>query len=252
MEALNSFIQKYMGLGFTVPLLLVGMVMYISWTAAYYFIVTSCRQQKSYGVPFVCLCFNVIWECIFTFQLAGQNLAPFFRIGNGIWFLVDVVILSEFLKFGRDVQIYPLVKKHFYLVVAGTLTLCGTGLYTFTFFYGDSTGAASSMTMNLVMSILYIFMLFGRYDDLRGLSYEAAWCKMIGTGAGSVFLYFWLPRQYVNGILYDWNNTPHQPTIHQPSTFSHMHFLFISIFLIDCTYIYLLGQRRTELAAQKA
>ncbi|MEZ4406436.1 MAG: hypothetical protein R3A52_08180 [Polyangiales bacterium] len=63
------------------------------------------------------------------------------------------------------------------------------------------------------------------------MSYGAAWLKMIGTAAGSVFLYRWWPAQFVNGRLIT------HPTIAEPVTYSYMVFLYVSILLADCVYI---------------
>jgi hypothetical protein len=228
--------------GFSPALIGVGLVMYGAWTLAYLYIIISCFKQKSYGVPMITLCFNVIWEFCFSFNVMGSNLFWFFVWGNRLWFVFDVVIALQFFLYGRAQQVIPVLQRHFYLLAVATLLACSVGLYTFSFYFNDIQGAASSMTMNLVMSILYIFMLFNR-PDCRGLSYPAAWLKMIGTAGGSVFLYVWWPAQFQNGRLI------RHPEIPEPRTYSFMLFLYISIFVIDCTYIYLFAKRRRELAS---
>ena len=226
--------------GFSPGLLLVGCVMYGAWTAAYFFIIVSCFKQKSYGVPWVCLVFNVVWEACFSFNLLDQRLFWFFLWGNRLWLAFDLVIATQFLMYGPRVQVQPLLRRYFYPVAALTLALCVGGLVTFTPFFNEFTGSASSMMMNFVMSLLYIFMLLER-PDLKGISYPAAWLKMIGTAGGSVFLYFWLPAQFENGHL---RTHPDVPT---PRTWAFMWYLYISIFVIDCIYIALVAKRRKEL-----
>lgn len=226
--------------GFSPAMMVVGGVMYLAWTAAYVCIIVSCHRQKTYGVPWAFLIFNVIWEFCFSFNVLDQRLFWFFLWGNRLWLVFDIVIAVQFLAYGRAVQVQPFLKRHFHEVALGTFLLNAVGLATFTPFFNEFTGAASSMMMNFGMSLLYIFMVFDR-PDLRGLSYPAAWLKMIGTGAGSVFLYHWLPAQFADGHMIT------HPDVPTPRTYSFMHFLYVSIFLIDCLYIALLTRRRREL-----
>ena len=215
--------------------------MYLAWTTAYLFIIISCFKQKSYGIPMVVLCFNVIWEFYFSFNVLGSDLFYFFVWGNRLWFVFDVIIVYQFFRYGRERQVIPFVKKYFYPIAIFTLIMMAIGIYTFSFYYNDLQGASSSMTINLVMSILFIFMLFYRYEDCNGLNYPAAWLKMIGTAAGSVFLYVWWPAQFENGELIN------HPGIPEPPTYSWMHFLYVGILLVDLVYVWQLGKRRKEL-----
>lgn len=226
--------------GFSPGLLLVGCVMYGAWTAAYFSIILTCHRQKSYGVPWVSLVFNVVWETCFSFNLLDQRLFWFFLWGNRLWLAFDLVIAAQFLMYGPRVQVQPLLRRHFYPVAALTLAFCVGGLVTFTPYFNEFTGSTSSMMMNFSMSLLYIFMLLER-PDLRGISYPAAWLKMIGTAGGSVFLYFWLPAQFENGHM---RSHPDVPT---PRTWTFMWYLYISIFVVDCIYIALVAKRRREL-----
>ena len=249
MNILNQLLAQP---GFTPPLLIAAVVMYGAWTYAYYRVIRSCCEQKSYGVPMVLLCLNIVWECIFAFNLAHSNLAYFFRIGNGIWFFFDIVMVYQFFRYGREAQVVPFLREHFLKVAVLTLFCSAVALFNFTIYFNDIKGVTSSMTMNLTMSVLYILMLFHR-PDMRGLDYRAAWAKMFGTAGGSVFLYFWWPKQFnESGLLLDVANngaaTVHQPEIHAPYSYTYMLFLYLGILFFDLVYIYLLTQRRKAIA----
>jgi iron complex outermembrane receptor protein len=228
--------------GFTPALLGVAVVLYAAWTAAYLCIIVRCHRDQSYGVPFASLSFNVVWEACYSFNLLDQRLSPFFLWGNRAWLLFDLVLYYQFLRYGPKVQVLPWLARFFYPAALVTLVLNAVGLATFTSAFHAYTGSASSMAMNFSMSILYIFMLSNR-PDLRGLSYPAAWLKMIGTVAGSVFLYSWLPAQYAGGELY------RHPGVPPPGNFHFMHFLYVGIFVADVVYITLFTIRRRELRA---
>src|SRR5689334_1041737 len=113
--------------GFSPALLIVGVIMYGAWTTAYLCIIVSCFRQRSYGVLMVCLCFNVIWEFCFTFQVLQQHLFFFFLVGNGLWFLFDVIIAYQFFRYGREAQVIPFIKDNFHSVAIFTMIICGAG-----------------------------------------------------------------------------------------------------------------------------
>jgi len=229
--------------GFTPALLIVGLIMYGAWTAAYLAIIVIGFRQKTYGVPLVCICLNVVWEFLFTFEVTDARLHWFFIWGNGLWFFFDLVIVAQLFLYGKNAQVVPWVKDCFYPVAVGTLVAAAIGLYTFTFYFRDVKGVASSMTMNLAMSALFVPLLFSR-PDLRGLSYAAAWLKLVGTAAGSVFLYFWWPAQFNDGRMITHAEIP------EPPSYGYLVFLYVAIFALDCLYVYLLGQQRRKIRAE--
>jgi iron complex outermembrane receptor protein len=229
--------------GFTPMTLVLGVVLYGAWTVAYVCIIVRSFRDRTYGVPLVALCFNIVWEFCWSFNVLHQELLPFFVWGNRFWFVFDVVLAWQLFRYGRDAQVIPKIREYFHSIVIGTTVLSAVGLCGYTWYFGDYTGTASSMSMNLSMSILFIFMLFQR-PDLRGLSYPAAWLKMIGTGSASLFLVTWFPAQFPDGRLIK------HPEVLRPPSFLFLYFVYTSIFLFDCTYIYLLHRRRKELTTQ--
>ena len=139
--------------GFSPSQLAVGAVMYLAWTAAYMHIIWKGFKDKSYGVPWSSMMLNVCWEAIFSFNLTDARLFWFFVWGNRLWLLFDVAIVYQFFKYGREVQTIPWLKQWFHPVAVASLVLSGVGLYTFTLYFNDLKGVASSMTMNGVMEI---------------------------------------------------------------------------------------------------
>lgn len=216
--------------GFSPSQLALGAVMYLAWTAAYVLIIVKGFRDKSYGVPWPSLMLNIVWEAIFSFNLTDARLFAFFVWGNRLWLAFDVVIVFQFLRYGRGEQGERAVQRWFYPLAVVSFAMACAFLYTFTLYFNDVKGVASSMSMNLAMSLMYPFTL-ARRPEGRGMSYGAAWLKMFGTVAGSVFLYRWWPAQFVNGRL----NT--HPSVAEPVTYSYMVFLYVSIFLADCVYI---------------
>jgi hypothetical protein len=226
-------------------LLVIAGVMFLAWTAAYLQIVRQCHRDKTYGIPLVVIFFNIAWEFIFSFQLVAPGV-PVLVWGNRLWFFADVIIVSQVLMYGRNAQAHPWVKQHFHVICGAGILLCGLALFFFSKYTGDVYGLASSFMINFAMSVLFINLLFAR-PDLRGLPAGAGWTKMIGTAAGAVFCYLWWPTQFdANGVLI------RPPYVMRATDFRFLYFMFLTIPVIDCLYIYLYHQQRKALAAKTA
>jgi hypothetical protein len=223
-------------------LILIAAVMFGGWTAAYVQIVRQCARDRTYGLPLVIIFLDVTWEFIFSFQLVAPGI-PVLVWGNRLWFFGDVFIVAQVFMYGRDVQTHPWVRQHFHAVCVGGMLLCGLALYFFSKYTGDVYGLMSSFMINFAMSILFINLLFAR-PDLRGLPAGVGWSKMIGTASGALFCYLWWPSQFdANGVLI------RPPYVMKPSDFHFLYFLFLTIPMIDCLYIYLHRQQQQALAS---
>ena|GEM_PF-6029304 len=80
-------------------------------------------------------------------------------------------------------MIIPEFKKYSILIFL-FLLLCWSGiLYSFVYMKLDNgMGAVTAMITNVVMSILYILMVF-RKPDIWRISVRTAWYKFLGTGS---------------------------------------------------------------------
>ncbi len=187
------------------------------WSLAYILIIYRGFKDKTYGMPLFVLCVNISWEFIFSFILPSTK--PQIYI-NYIWLILDVIILIQFLKFGKS-EFRTLSNKQFYTVFLMALaTGFGLALST-TYEFNDLEGVYAAFGDNLFMSILFIVMLFRR-DDLRGQSIYIALLKMLGTALNSLAFYLYEPIA--------------QGSILLP-------FLFISILVYDLIYVGLICQK---------
>jgi hypothetical protein len=203
---------------------LIGTLGCVFWFLAYSFVIYTSHKDKAYGVPVVALCLNFGWEFLGSF--VWENPIPLWRLFYVIWFLLDVAIFVQLWRYGRALQTIPLVQRHFHLLVLVTLFAGTLGQWAFTLTFYDPLGFITAFAINLVMSVLFVFMYLER-KDLRGISYAAAWLKMLGTVCTSVECYFFLP------------------VIHPDKTsFAFSNFLYVSIFVVDVVYIVLLHRAR--------
>ncbi|MBL8604885.1 MAG: hypothetical protein JNK72_23355 [Myxococcales bacterium] len=223
--------------GFSPAQLVIAAIMYLAWTAAYFFIIVKGFRDKSYGVPWASLMLNIVWEALFSFELTDARLHPFFLWGNRLWLVFDVAIVYQFFRYGREAQPHKVVREYFLVFALASLVFSAVGLYTFIFYFEDRKGVVSSMFMNLSMGVLYIFMHLQRPDD-RGMSAPAAWLKMIGTAAGSVFLYTWWPAQFVDGHLRT------HPEVAAPRHWGFTWFLYAGNLVVDGFYLFILWRMK--------
>jgi hypothetical protein len=216
----------------TPTLMILAAVMFGAWTVAYAQIVYTSHREKTYGLPLVSIFQNFTWEFIFSFQLIAPGVVALVW-GNRLWFVVDCVIVLQVFLYGKQSQKHPWVRDHFYAIAVASLVCTGFGVYAFAAYFNDVYGLALSFLINLLMSVLFIAMLFER-PDLKGLPYGAAWAKMIGTAAGALFCYIWWPMQFDQA-----GTLVRAPYIKAPPNFYLPYFLYITIPIVDAVYIYL-------------
>lgn len=210
------------------PLVMAGVIAYtLLWTATYVFVIWRGFKDKSYGVPLVNICLNISWEFIFSWIYPDPNMTRTWLYR--FWFIPDVIIIWQLWKYGRENQVIPEIKKYFHTNVIVTLILSYLCIWTFIHFYKDPTGTEIAFYINAWMSIGYVFMFFNR-RDLRGISLPAAWCKMLGTGIASIVVHF------TYSII-----KPDKPT------WGILELSFITIFIFDVIYIYLITKRAKEI-----
>lgn len=135
------------------------------WSLTYILIIRRGIKDRTYGMPLAALCANISWEGIFSF--IHPHSPPQLYI-NYIWFLLDVIIVFQFLKYGKS-EFPALSGKKFHTMFLLAL-VTGFGLVlSVTYEFNDWQGAYAAFGQNLMMSVMFIVMLFGR-GDLRGQS----------------------------------------------------------------------------------
>ena len=213
----------------------VGMVGYALWLVAYVLVIRAGHRDKTYAIPLVPICLNFTWEFMDSFVLPDP--IALWKWVDRAWFLLDVAILGQLLRYGRRAQIVPEIQASFYVVVVVTLLLAFFGQYSFVTTFHDTLGFIAAFAINLIMSVLFLFFYFAR-RDLRGLSYGAAWCKMFGTALASIQCVFLFP------LIHPLTKVGYSDL----SPYSFFSFMFVTIFLFDVTYVVLLTRARRGLA----
>ncbi|VVB89154.1 Uncharacterised protein [uncultured archaeon] len=192
----------------------------IFWSLTYILIIWRGFKDKTYGMPLAALCANISWEA--TFSFIHPHSPPQLYI-NYIWFFLDVLIVLQFLKFGKP-EFPDFSKRRFYAVFLLALATAFPLVLSITYEFNDWQGAYSAFGQNLMMSVLFVAMLLSR-KDLRGQSIYIALFKMLGTGVSSMAFYLYQPISHGSFLL---------------------PFFFISIFIYDLIYLGIVYQKYKE------
>jgi hypothetical protein len=204
------------------PLMIAGGLF---WALAYLMIIRRGFLDGTYGMPVAALCANISWEFVFSFIFPhGPIQTPI----NAAWFVLDLVILGQIVRYGpREFSALP--RRSFYAaLIAGLLTALAA-VVAITVEFQDFDGAYTAFGMNLMMSVLFLWMLYSR-GSLRGQSPWIGVAKMVGTACNSAA--FWLYASEGSVLL---------------------PFLFVAILLFDAAYVFFAFRlRRTKSAFASA
>lgn len=155
-----------------------------AWLAAYVLMIRRGIKDRSFGMPIVTLCLNLVWEGWFAFvsdMPFGQ------RVPNMLWFLLDLGVLYTCWRYGPDdFQDWPLFRAWFRPIVGSLIPIAIVLHWGVITALNDTHGAYSASFNTLGYSFLLIAMLFRR-NSVRGQSLYIALSLLIGDGVG-----FWV------------------------------------------------------------
>ncbi|MDQ3865098.1 MAG: hypothetical protein M3317_16675 [Actinomycetota bacterium] len=160
----------------------------VLWTLAYLLIIRQGFLDRTYGMPLAALCANLSWELVFSFVYPHD--LPQLAV-NVVWFSFDLVILAQLLLHGPR-EFPGLPRWLFYAGFALALATAFGAVVAVTLQFDDFDGAYSAFGSNLMMSILFVTMLYSR-GSMRGQSVAIAVLKMGGTALASFAFYFFNP-----------------------------------------------------------
>lgn len=139
-------------------------------------------RDKTYCMPLFALALNITWEALYLcdeiFVLKIVNVQLFSKIA---WLCLDIPLLITYLKYGKKECRSGLEKKAF--IPSAVFALSVSAVLQLAFYkefgsvYGD---LFSSFLQNLLMSVIFIVLLFRR-QSTKGQSMLIAVSKCIGT-----------------------------------------------------------------------
>lgn len=161
------------------------LTMGLSWTLVYLLVIYRSFKDKVCGMPFIALAFNTSWEFLYSFIFPMKsNLIQ--NIINRVWFGFDVLICISFFLYGAR-NWKPQQKKWFPVYIIAVFAAAYSLLHTYHVAEGLAAMTYSAFITNVVMSALFIDLLF-KQPQLAGQSFGIAFFKMLGTLAASLVL----------------------------------------------------------------
>jgi hypothetical protein len=205
------------------------------WTLAYLLIILRARRDRVYGMPIVALCANLAWEFWYTFVELPPHPDPAKHAAqfwvNFIWFVFDVAILWQTLRYGPK-QFAWLGRAGFYALFALALAITGPTVILLNKEFHDVFGVRASFVQNLMMSGLFLGMVNAR-RSAAGQSAGIALAKMGGTFLAALGVLLYPPAPiYEHSVL--------------------LPFLYVAIFVLDLLYTVLVRRLDREPAAPPA
>lgn len=186
-------------------LLVCQLGMGLFWILTYILIIIRGFQDQSYGMPMVAICANISWEFMFAFIYPQNELQQKMTM---IWFALDLIIVMQYLYYGRKEFKKYLSSMLFYASFFITLGISFLILRVVTQEFNDFDGRYTAFSQNLMMSGLFISLLFWR-GNLKGQSIYIAIFKMVGTFFASIAFLFYFRTSFITILavatfFYDW------------------------------------------------
>ena len=159
------------------------------WLILYVLAIIGGFRAKTYEIPLVAIAANFTWELI----AAVYRIAPvrLWHLGDIGWLGLDAGIVWTVLRYGRQQQPIPEIRRNFYVVCLGTFVFALIAQLALEQALDDAYGFLDAYMISVMMSVLFYFFYFARRAASK-LNYAIAWCKLLGNGltsAGFVFLY---------------------------------------------------------------
>jgi hypothetical protein len=155
-----------------------------SWSIVYILVIFRSFRDKTYGIPFWALAFNISWEFIFSFVLVSTT-AVLQHVINQVWFAFDAVIIVSYFLYGLKDWPATVSKNLFYPYSALVVIVAYLFIYLISIEFDDRNGMYAAFIQNLMMSFLFIKMLIDR-KSMKGQSVAIAAFKLIGTFAPTI------------------------------------------------------------------
>lgn len=156
----------------------------IFWSLTYLLIIKRNYQDKACGMPLAALCANISWEFIFSFIYPHASIQ---RLIDVAWFLLDAILVGQYLWYERKRRVASTSNAWFYGVFFSTLVVSFCLILFVTQEFENWQGYYSAFGQNLLMSILFVRLLNER-REIAGQSLYIALGKLLGTFFASLIV----------------------------------------------------------------
>lgn len=164
-----------------------AVIMGICWIITYIDAIRIGFRDKTYCIPLFALTLNMTWAAFYLYdELISQSPSAVQVVYKLAWFCLSIPLLITYLRYGKQDCRSDLERK---LFVPGVIfALVVSAALQIIFFYSLSAPAGniiSSFLQNVLMSVLFIAMLYRR-QGTKGQSMLIAVAKCLGTSAATI------------------------------------------------------------------
>lgn len=171
---------------YSVPELAVFGLGCVLWLVCYVAILQRAHKYHFVEIPAAAVVANVSWEFMWSFVYLGDT-GRLLEYGYRGWVFLDFVIVYYLFRYGRSQVVTPALAPYFKTAVGFGIASWSAALY---FFVGEhydmSMGATSAYIINVMMSAVYLVMLYTHPE--RPFSTLIGWTKGLGTACFSLFM----------------------------------------------------------------
>jgi hypothetical protein len=171
---------------YSVPELVVFGLGCVLWLVAYVAILYRGWKYHFIEIPAAAVVANVSWEFMWSFVYTGDT-GRLMEAGYRGWVFLDFVIVFGLFKYGESQVVTPALRR--YVKPAIGLGIASWMAFIYYFVregYDMSMGATSAYIINVMMSAVYIAMLWTHPE--RQFSALIGWTKGVGTACFSLFM----------------------------------------------------------------
>src|SRR5689334_15753691 len=120
------------------------------WISTYLLVIRRGNKDRIPAMPLAAFALNICWEGVFSFLYMPDD--PRVTVAWGSCFLLDVAILVQVYRFGRNDFSEPAVQKNWNAILLLSLISAFTVLMGFTAQFKDRLGWFTGFLQNLIMS----------------------------------------------------------------------------------------------------
>ena len=184
---------------YSVPALIISGLGCILWLVAYVTILYRGWKYRFIEIPAAAVVANVSWEFMWSFPYRGDT-GWLMEAGYRGWVFLDFVIVYGLFKYGDSQVATPSLRKYLRPAIVLGIASWSTFIYYFVREgYDMSMGATSAYIINVMMSAVYITMLWTHPE--RAFSALIGWTKGLGTACFSVFMVMAPLHRYQEDVL---------------------------------------------------
>jgi len=159
----------------------------LMWTVVYIDSIRIGFRDRTFAMPLYALALNFAWEALYAFWGLWSLTVTVQTFVNILWALLDCAIIFTYFRYGKEEFTALTGSRHF--LAHAVLVFAMSFAIQIAFFaeFGAYGPVYSAFSQNLLMSVLYLAMLYRR-KGRKGQSMLIAACKWIGTLAPTVVL----------------------------------------------------------------